>query len=210
MGKWLRRNGAMSGAGPQGPQAIRIGERAGRSGGRQQGSGRRRERDAVGTEDHDDRRSATVGPTGSWLSVTIAISTAVASSSDASTSTAPSMIQLRAIWAATATSINATTPFLPRMLRRTAKPLQKPSRQRAATLPSPATTGTATARKTSGSYHGSPSGPTSVNEASAASAPSTARMGTSAAISAGTRGRASGAARRSAPMRAAVPIWLLS
>jgi hypothetical protein len=37
-----------------------------------------------------------------------------------------------------------------------------------------------------------------------------ARIGTSAAISAGTRGHSLGAARRRAPMRAAVPIWLFS
>jgi hypothetical protein len=40
----------------------------------------------------------TLGPTGSWLSATIAMSTAVASGTDASTPTACSMSQLRAIW----------------------------------------------------------------------------------------------------------------
>ena len=45
-----------------------------------------------------------------------------------------------------------------------------------------------------------PNGPTSVNDASAASPASMARIGTSAAISAGTRGHSAGAARRSAPL----------
>jgi hypothetical protein len=49
-----------------------------------------------------------------------------------------------------------------------------------------------------------------VYDVSAASPASIARIGTSAAISAGTRGQSSPADRRSAPMRAAVPTWLLS
>src|SRR3712207_7527149 len=48
------------------------------------------------------------------------------------------------------------------------------------------------------SHHGRPSGATSVNEASAASVASTARIGNSAAISVGTWGLTSGDERRSA------------
>jgi hypothetical protein len=68
----------------------------------------------------------------------------------------------------------------------------------------------ASANKTSGSHHGSPSGPMRVNEVSAASVPSIVRIGSSAATSAGTRGQSSGAERRRAAMRAAAPRWLLS
>jgi hypothetical protein len=152
----------------------------------------------------------TLGPIGSWLSVTIAIRTAIASSTDACTPTASSISQLRPIWANTATSTSAITPLRPCRLRSTARPLHTPSRQRPATPLSPAASSAATAKSTSGIHHGRPSGPTSVNDVSAASVASTMRIGTSAAISAGTRGQSSGAARRSAPIRTAVPIWLLS
>ena len=57
----------------------------------------------------------------------------------------------------------------------------------------------------SGSHHGRPSGATSVNDASAASVASTARIGNSAAISVGTCGLTSGDERRSAAIRAATP-----
>ncbi len=66
-----------------------------------------------------------------------------------------------------------------------------------------------------GSHHGSPSGPTSVNDVSAASAASTARIGSSAAISVGACGLTSGDEQRSAAIRAATAadgrrtrIWL--
>ncbi len=57
----------------------------------------------------------------------------------------------------------------------------------------------------SGTHHGMPSGPISVNEKMAASATSTVMIGTSAASRAGTRGAACGAARRSDVIRAAIP-----
>jgi hypothetical protein len=48
-----------------------------------------------------------------------------------------------------------------------------------------------------------------VNDASAASIASTARIGNSAAMSVGTCGQASGEERRSAAIRAATPSWPL-
>jgi hypothetical protein len=60
-------------------------------------------------------------------------------------------------------------------------------------------------KPTIGSHHGRPSGPTSVNDARAASIPSTARIGNSAAISVGTCGLTSGEERRSAAILAATP-----
>ena len=62
---------------------------------------------------------------------------------------------------------------------------------------------------TIGSHHGRPSGTIRVNDASAASAASMARIGSSAAISVGTWGATSGEERRSAAMRAATPRWPL-
>jgi hypothetical protein len=56
-----------------------------------------------------------------------------------------------------------------------------------------------------GNHQGSPSGPTSVNDVNAASVPSTARIGNSAAISVGTCGQHTADDRRSAAMRAATP-----
>jgi hypothetical protein len=61
-----------------------------------------------------------------------------------------------------------------------------------------------------GSHHGRPSGPTSVNDASAASIASTARIGNSAAISVGTCGLTSGDERRSAAILAATPRFPLT
>jgi len=62
----------------------------------------------------------------------------------------------------------------------------------------------------SGSHHGSPSGPTSVNDVSAASAASVTRIGNSAAISVGTCGLTSGDERRSAAIRAATATCALT
>ena len=62
----------------------------------------------------------------------------------------------------------------------------------------------------SGSHHGRPSGPTRVNDVSAASVASMARIGNSAAISVGTCGLTSGDERRSAAIRAATPSCPLS
>ena len=56
-----------------------------------------------------------------------------------------------------------------------------------------------------GTHQGTPSGATSVKEKIATSASSTVMIGTSAAISAGTRGEVCGAARRSEAIRAAIP-----
>lgn len=61
------------------------------------------------------------------------------------------------------------------------------------------------ATATSGSHHGRPSGPTSVNDVSAASVASTAMIGNSAATSVGTCGLTVGDERRSAAIRAATP-----
>jgi hypothetical protein len=55
----------------------------------------------------------TLGPTGSWASVTTAISTAIASKNEASTPTACNSIQLRKICANTATSTKPTTRLPP-------------------------------------------------------------------------------------------------
>ena len=60
-----------------------------------------------------------------------------------------------------------------------------------------------------GTHHGSPSGAIRVNDPSAASIPSTARIGNSAAISVGTCGLTSGDERRSAAIRAATPSCVL-
>ena len=59
----------------------------------------------------------------------------MASSTDASTPTASSMSQLRAICAPTATRTSAMTAFRPRRLRRTARPLQNPVAPAARRLP---------------------------------------------------------------------------
>jgi hypothetical protein len=75
--------------------------------------------------------------------------------------------------------------------------------------PRPAAAAPATATQITGSHHGRPSGPTSVNDASAASTASMLRIGTSAAIRAGTRGASSGAVRRSTAIRAAVESCVL-
>ncbi len=69
----------------------------------------------------------------------------------------------------------------------------------------PAAIATVTATQTIGVHHGSPSGPTSVKEKIPARTPSTARIGTSAAMSAVTQGASVGAERRTMAMRAAVP-----
>ena len=69
----------------------------------------------------------------------------------------------------------------------------------------PAAIATVTATQTIGVHHGSPSGPTSVKGKMPARTPSTARIGTSAAISAVTHGDSVGAERRTITMRAADP-----
>ena len=56
-----------------------------------------------------------------------------------------------------------------------------------------------------GTHHGMPSGATSVKEKIAASATSTAMIGTSAASRAGTRGARAPAIRRSEAIRTAIP-----
>ena len=86
-----------------------------------------------------------------------------------------------------------------------ARPFHSSRVLRAARWRSPALAVEITAMPTSGSHQGSPSGPIRVNDVSAASAASTARIGTSAAISVGTCGATSGEERRSAAMRAATP-----
>ncbi len=150
----------------------------------------------------------TLNPNGSWPSETTAMSTATASKTDASTPTAFSISQLRAICAKTAISTKATSRALPRCERSTDRPLAS-QRAFAAAMPLNAspTEPTATTHRI-GVHQGSPSGPTSVNDVSAASEASTKRIGSSAAIRAGTWGVCSGAVRRNAVMRAAVPSWL--
>ena len=61
----------------------------------------------------------------------------------------------------------------------------------------------------SGSHHGIPSGAIRVNDASAASTASIARIGNSAAISVGTWGLTAGDERRKAAIRAATPSCVL-
>ena len=152
----------------------------------------------------------TLGPTGSWPSVTTAMSTAIASKNEASTPTACSSSQLRKICANTASRTKPTTRLPPRRLRSTARPFHSSRPLRSARWRSPALAGPITGRPMSGSHHGRPSGTTSVNDASAASVASTARIGNSAAISVGTCGLTSGDERRSAAIRAATPSCPLS
>ena len=64
---------------------------------------------------------------------------------------------------------------------------------------------TSTITPMAGTHQGRPSGPTSVKDARAASVPSIARIGNSAAISVGTCGHDAGEDRRSAAIRAATP-----
>ena len=66
-----------------------------------------------------------------------------------------------------------------------------------------------TAMNTSGSHHGSPSGPTRVNEQIAASAISTTMIGIPAVIRVETLGESAGAERRRAAIRTPMPMWLL-
>src|SRR4051812_250663 len=100
----------------------------------------------------------TAGPTGSWPSVTTAISTAIASKNDASTPTACSSIQLRKIWQKTATRTQPTTRPPPLALRITASPRQSWRPVRNASRRSPAPPATAAAAATIGDHQGSPSG----------------------------------------------------
>ena len=130
----------------------------------------------------------TAGPIGSWLRTTMAISTATASSTDAWTPIASSAIQLRAICAPTARSTSPTTRPRPSRLRSTASPLQKPVVRRRASALSPARSSAAAETASTADHHGSPSGPSSVKEVSAASVPSTARIGTSVVTSVPARG----------------------
>jgi hypothetical protein len=117
---------------------------------------------------------------------------------------------LRAIWAKTAISTRPTSHVLPRCERSTDSPLRSQRAFAAAKLLNASPTEPTATRHTIGVHQGRPSGPTSVNDVSAASIASTNRIGSSAAISEGTRGVSSGAERRSAAMRAAVPSWLFS
>src|SRR4051812_2041868 len=152
----------------------------------------------------------TLGPTGSWPSETTAMSTAIESNSDACTPTSCSSSQLRRICAATATRTKATTRDAPRRLRSTESPTHSSRPLRTARWRRPALVAAMAVSATSGPHHGRPSGPTSVNDVSAPSPASTARIGSSAASSVGTRGHVSGDERRSAVMRAAMPSWPLS
>ena len=76
----------------------------------------------------------------------------------------------------------------------------------------PRTTEIATTAATAGIgvHQGSPRGPTRVKEVSAASPASTARIGTSAVMSAATGGLSRGALRRRAAILAATPNWPLT
>ena len=161
--------------------------------------------DALRPEDEQRSTGACAGPMGSWLSRTTPMSTAMASKTDASTPTAFSISQLRAIWATTATSTNATSRALASVPRRTARPRRIPRPVGRPAAARPPAMATVTATQTIGVHHGRPSGPTSVKENSPASTPSTAMMGTSAASSGPTEGVSSGDERRSSVMRAAAP-----
>ena len=116
-----------------------------------------------------------------------------------------SISQLRAICAKTAISTNPITRLRPSRLRITAIPRQNPAWCLCETDRSSAPIAIIMPTQSGGSHSGSPSGPTSVKDVSAASVASTVRMGISAAIRAGTRGLSAGAERRNAAMRAATP-----
>ena len=70
-----------------------------------------------------DAAAPTLSPNGSWPSETTAISTAMASKTDASTPTARSKSQFRAICANTAINTKPTSRTLPRCERSTDSPL---------------------------------------------------------------------------------------
>jgi len=152
----------------------------------------------------------TLGPTGSCAMTAMAMSTAVASNSDASTPTAWSISQLRTICDTIAIDMTAIVVVRPCMWVRTARPVRQPSPWPRESFERSFHTRATTTSTASGTHHGRPSGPTSVKKASAPNAASMTRMGASAAMSAGTRGASSGCALRSTAMRAAVPTWALS
>ena len=131
--------------------------------------GSRRRRRCRGSRPPRPRRRS--GRSGAGSSVTTAIRTAIASKSDASRPTACSSSQLRKICAKTATSTNATTRPPWSRLRSAASPLHSSRPVARARCRRPALAVTMTASRTSGSHHGSPSGPTSVNDVSARASP---------------------------------------
>ena len=138
------------------------------------------------------------------------MSTAIESNTEAFTPTALRNSQLRAIWAKTAISTRPSRRLRPSSVCMMARPLQSPRPFAMARLRRPVPRPSVTVTQITGSHQGSPSGPTSVNEVSAASVASTVTIGSSAAIRAGTRGLSPGAERRRAAIRAATPSWLLS
>ena len=89
--------------------------------------------------------------------------------------------------------------------RITAKPFQNPSRRSRATLVSPPITASPKAKQSSGTHQGTPSGPTSVNDVSAARLISTTTIGSSAATRTEGAGLSTGAERRSAAILTASP-----
>lgn len=97
-------------------------------------------------------------------------------------------------------------PWSPRI---TASPFQNPAWRFPATLVSALMTVSAKAKQSSGTHQGTPSGPTRVNEATAASATSTTTTGSSAAIRTRGAGLLRGAERRSAAIWTASPNWPL-
>ena len=134
----------------------------------------------------------------------IAISKAIASNTETFTPIACSISQLRAIWAHTASSVNAITRPRPLLRTTASRPTARFDGGRitaADTNTTPPIAPTAIA----GTHHGTPSGAISVKEKIAASATSTVMIGTSAASSAGTPGALCGATRRSEAIRAAIP-----
>jgi hypothetical protein len=144
------------------------------------------------------------------LRVTSAMSTAMESKTEASTPTAFRKSQLRAICANTAMSTRPSRRLRPSSVCMMARPFQRPRPFAIARLRRPVPRPSVAATQTTGSHHGKPTGPTSVNEVSAARVASTDTIGSSAAIRAGTRGLSPGAERRRAAIRAATPSWLLS
>jgi hypothetical protein len=151
----------------------------------------------------------TLGPSGSWLIVTIAMSTAIESKIETATPADRSISQLRAICASTATTTRAIMRPRPLRSRSTARPAKSPRRLARASAHRPAPAATIVATHASGTHQGRPSGPTSVKDVSAARVASVATMGSSAPSSAGTRGLPCGLERRSVAIRAARPSWPL-
>jgi hypothetical protein len=150
-----------------------------------------------------------VGPTGSRPSTAVPMSSATASSIVTSTPSPSSTSQLRTTWAPVANITRAMMRLRIPSPRITASPSQKPSRRPRESLVMAPTITAPAAMKTSGSHHGRSSGPTSVNEQTAASAISMTMIGISAVISVETLGQSFGAERRRAAIRTPMPMWLL-